>query len=572
MKRILLLIPIIWILFGCSEDEIGQVKLETPTDFKVTKGEFKDRIQLSWSNVNGAFNYNIYKFDSISGDYLIFTNSEDSLFNDTTKYSPELKIYYKVRAYNSDIENSDFSNAVYGYLKNPVDTLGEPSIEKISKGEFYDKIVINWSAVVNANSYQIYRLDTLSGTYTFLNSSNELSFIDTIHYTPYEKIYYRVNAYNSATEFSNLSSPDYGYLKEHEIIKLDRPIDLKVSKGEFGKKITLSWTEPPKVNNYRIFKFFDTIDDFMLLGESQVGTFIDESEITPYVQQYYKIQSYNSEYEYSDYSDVDYGYTSGVDYDLVRAFGSRGHGNGQFDFPEHLNIDQNHNVYVSDPNENKIQKFNENGTFLEVYYNDYAPRAISFLNDGNIAIARSGNNKIAIFDQNRNLIREWGQQGTADGMFNYFKQITNNDSDHIYVTDALNHRIQKFDVNGNFLLKWGSFSEIPGNGKFNQPWGITEFRGMVFVSSRKVIQIFTTEGVYIDEITGLPQCYDITHDGLNLYLACGGYIAKTDETFQVIEKIGEGTLSFVTSMALDENGIIYAMDYGDRQVKILKKN
>ena len=46
-------------------------------------------------------------------------------------------------------------------------------------------------------------------------------------------------------------------------------------------------------------------------------------------------------------------------------WGSFGNGDGQFHYPMGISVDSNGNVYVVDSGNNKIQKFNKRGIFLD---------------------------------------------------------------------------------------------------------------------------------------------------------------------------------------------------------------
>ena len=72
-------------------------------------------------------------------------------------------------------------------------------------------------------------------------------------------------------------------------------------------------------------------------------------------------------------------------------------------------------------------------------------------------VADSGNNRIQKFDSNGTFITKWGSYGTGDGQFIGPWGISFNPLEIVYVADTDNNRIQKFDSNGNFITKWGSF-------------------------------------------------------------------------------------------------------------------
>jgi uncharacterized protein YjiK len=147
--------------------------------------------------------------------------------------------------------------------------------------------------------------------------------------------------------------------------------------------------------------------------------------------------------------------TTGTDvpsnYSFIEKWGSFGTGPGQFNRPHDIAFDSVGNVYVSDRDNNRIQKFTHNGTF----------------------------------------IKTWGSKGDNNGQFSIPYSIAIDDLDNIYVADRENSRIQKFDTNGTFLAKYGSDGKL--DGQFHRPEGVTiDSEGNMYVIDRgnHRIQVF----------------------------------------------------------------------------------
>ena len=117
-------------------------------------------------------------------------------------------------------------------------------------------------------------------------------------------------------------------------------------------------------------------------------------------------------------------------YSLLTKWGTYGWDAGQFNYPYAVAIDSSGNVYVVDTDNNRIQKFDQNGNFITM----------------------------------------WGTTGSNNGQFAYPARIAIDNSDNIYVSEYVNSRIQKFGPNGVFITTWGTFGD--GSGQFDGPAGI----------------------------------------------------------------------------------------------------
>jgi|GEM_PF-6797232 len=87
-----------------------------------------------------------------------------------------------------------------------------------------------------------------------------------------------------------------------------------------------------------------------------------------------------------------------------RKWGTQGSGDGQFSLPRGVALGSDGSIYVTDGDNNRIQKFTPEGVFVS----------------------------------------KWGTWGTSDGEFNEPIGIAVASDGSVYVADTSNHRIQKF--------------------------------------------------------------------------------------------------------------------------------
>lgn len=233
-------------------------------------------------------------------------------------------------------------------------------------------------------------------------------------------------------------------------------------------------------------------------------------------------------------------------------WGTYGGDDGQFFYPNGVVIDSNDNAYVTDMYNRRIQKFNSNGIFLtkwgmggslddQVLY----PKGIAMDSDGNFYVSDGAaggpgqyfKHRIQKFDSNGNSLLKWGTYGSADGQFKWPEGVAVDNENNVYVADTENHRIQKFDSNGSFLTKWGTNGS--GDGQFLWPRGVAvDNFGDIYVT-------------------------DTGNNRIQKFDSNGNFLTKWG-----MSGSGDGQFSFPTSIAMNDAGYIYVVDQGNHRVQV----
>jgi DNA-binding beta-propeller fold protein YncE len=249
---------------------------------------------------------------------------------------------------------------------------------------------------------------------------------------------------------------------------------------------------------------------------------------------YYKVYAYNLSNESTPSNEV---ILTGLHL-LKFSFGSTGIGDGQFNHPSDVAVDDNGNIFVADSYTNRIQKFDSNGNYLDQWGSagsgdgqfDYA-YSIEYAPDGYLYVGDNDNSRIQIFDTDGNYIDQFATTGEPKDSF-----IAENGD--IYVADETNHVVRWFDPIFTLVLAWGGFGS--GEGQFKQPVdiGASPDGGRLYVldSGNDRVQVFTNNGVYLSQFGGSGaapgQCGD-----------CFG-------------------------LAVDNNGLVYVTDLNDGMIQI----
>ena len=140
-------------------------------------------------------------------------------------------------------------------------------------------------------------------------------------------------------------------------------------------------------------------------------------------------------------------------------------GEGLFDHPHGLRIDDQDNIWTTDDGNHLVLKLSPAGRVLLVLgrinwgaEGDWLfnrPADVAFAKDGAIYVADGyGNSRIVKFDREGNFIKTWGKFGSGKGEFNLPHTVVVDNQDRVYVGDRENKRIQIFDADGNFLKEW----------------------------------------------------------------------------------------------------------------------
>ena len=144
--------------------------------------------------------------------------------------------------------------------------------------------------------------------------------------------------------------------------------------------------------------------------------------------------------------------------DFLFSWGSERNLENRLSVPRGLALDSLDNMYVVDKQE-RILVFNSEGEFLNFFGDEQglnSPRGIDIDNQDRVYVADTGNDRIIQFSHNGTYLNEFGGPGSEKGEFNSPTDVSIDSQDNVYVTDEKNSRIQKFDSSGKFIQEWPS--------------------------------------------------------------------------------------------------------------------
>lgn len=274
-----------------SAAEGWAVVLEAPATVSATEGSYSWKIDIGWSTVDEAVQYNIYRATSEYGTYsYIGSVSSDytSTYNSTSSPSSYpitqgTHYFFKISSSDAGSNESGLSAAVEGWAV----VLQPPSGVSASDGTYDDKIRVSWQSNSYAAYYGVYYSTSSTGTYTFIEPLVSGTYMDITGATPGGTYYFKVCSVDADANVSSLSSYNSGW---QAIIA---PSDLSASPYSSGT-IRLTWTDNSSgESGFRIYRSTESTGTYSLIATvSSNVTAYNNSGLTNYSHYYYRVRAY----------------------------------------------------------------------------------------------------------------------------------------------------------------------------------------------------------------------------------------------------------------------------------------
>jgi DNA-binding beta-propeller fold protein YncE len=297
-------------------------------------------------------------------------------------------------------------------------------------------------------------------------------------------------------------------------------------------------------------------------------------------------------------------------YIFVTKWGTGGDAAGEFARPHDLDFSPAEDkLYVIDRDNNRVQVFDKNGTYLYEWGSEgegmgqfTLPYGVDVDPDGNVWIADRGNHRVQKFDPDGKFLMKVGSEGNEDlepgselGKFDNPRHVAvDKELKYFYVADSKNHRIQKFFINGTYVTSFGSLGA--GAGQFNLPTTIViDSNGDLFVNERgnERIQKLDPEGNPLLMFgsrgsNGSNQFCHMEHIAIdkfdNIYVTdpqsdpgCSlePKVKKFDSEGNFITEwgsFGEGDGQFIDPehLAVDSRGYVYVSDRSNNNIQVFR--
>ena len=215
----------------------------------------------------------------------------------------------------------------------------------------------------------------------------------------------------------------------------------------------------------------------------------------------------------------------------IKSFGSQGSGNGQFNSPEGVSVDDGDNILVSDYGNNRIQKVTSCGKFIAAVRINHPVGIAIHPQSKNIYVTSYSDHCIQILNPDLTFSSSFGSRGSGDGQFNAPYGVAFDSTGNVYVVNRDNGRIQVFTADGQFLRRFRN----------------SENTRLVSICIDSEDMVYATES--------LNNCVSV--------LTCEDKFLTSFGTFGA----GPGQFNNPHGIAVDKNGVVYVADSGNNRLQ-----
>ena len=233
--------------------EYGEHNIFPPKEIFASRGDFSDRIRISWSREKRAIGYEVYRKRKIDTKYQMVGLSKQAFFEDfgiqkNTAYN------YRVASLDENFLSKPSRDSNDGYAVDPTKPAGILPVTNLraSVASTNDRIQLEWDPQPISTTYAVYKWNPTARIYRFLGKTEKTSYIDLKASRNGDSEIYQV-----IPERNQLIGESSNYVSAHldpsEILK-PRPKNLTASKGLYAGTTILQWEGSPSAVAYHIFR------------------------------------------------------------------------------------------------------------------------------------------------------------------------------------------------------------------------------------------------------------------------------------------------------------------------------
>ena len=254
-------------------------------------------IDLTWKAAEGAQKYAVYQYDDATREYVRLGTTDKTTFR-VEGLTAETKYYFRIRSYHT-LNGTLTSDWTKISVITPLGDVENFRLKTCEKKAYS----IAWDKTANAEGYEIYRLDSRTGTWALFRTTKARAY-NFKGVSENYNAFYKIRSYATGSNGKKI----YGVFTEPVAVGTlpAKPQNLVAARNT-NNGISLAWTDLNGVEGYVIFRSDALIGDkWNKIGTSDTAFFTDKT--VPGTGKYkYRIQAYKGAGDklfYSDYSDA----------------------------------------------------------------------------------------------------------------------------------------------------------------------------------------------------------------------------------------------------------------------------
>ena len=247
------------------------------TEVKLGTNSTTGKPVISWTAVDGAKQYEVYRAGTRNGSYKLLGTTDKLSYTDNTASTGYI-YFYKVVAV-SKVRTS--ANSEASTVISAASRCAQTEV-KSGTNSTTGKPVISWTAVSGAKQYEVYRAGTRNGSYKLLGTTDKLSYTDNTASTGYI-YFYKVVAVSKVRTSANSEAST--------VISAVSRCAQTVAKSSFNSttgKPVISWTAVSGAKKYEVYRAGTRNGSYKLLGTTDKLSYTDNTASAGYTY-FYKV-------------------------------------------------------------------------------------------------------------------------------------------------------------------------------------------------------------------------------------------------------------------------------------------
>ena len=506
-----------------------------------SNGTQNEGIKVLWNKINGAQNYELYRYPPTSKKWhIISANLTQNSYMDFDVIRGE-NYYYKIRVNKND-KWSKFSKKDRGFAK-----LKAPKNIQASDGLF-SFINIKWEKSEGAKHYTIYRAKQENELFIPLKENFKQETYKDIYAVAGEYYYYKVKAFSKNS--SLLSKSEKGY------VAIKTPSRLMATDAS-KKSIIISWEQEDDTKQFNLYRSKNKNQGYELIATVIDDDYYNDKFVKPAVIYYYKVKAYTKELSSllskSDSGYVDVEYPWGLEAsDGTSPYYINLHWKGMnADTFQLYRAENVKGPYALIDNNVSVKEYRDsNITYCQNYY--YKVQAIKNGITSRLSSLDSGYGKCGAFVETFSGTGILGGQDAEQKMQASYNRPTGiaYQNGSLYIADTYNHRIRVVTPDGRT-------STLAGSGDVGNDDGMKDQASFYRPTG---IAIDSNGTIYVAEVDN-HLIRKITPDSEVSVFAGSGKRGDRD---------GKGKNAVFNkpySLAIDSDGSIYVTELGNHKIK-----